>query len=169
MKTWVELRIRIGSRRWAPGHLGSTRGRAGRKEGLEFIGVQSPQTKEWGAKFSWGGGTWGAKSPLGGDLCSHRSKQQGAGVPGGRERKVMNGKGLLRPRPREERVPATPTQNEDALGRPGTPATRRGLGTGIGKTELVWQGGVGKGECRGDGIYWGSKSPLGVETPIYQS
>lgn len=58
--------MRVGHRTGARA-AGDSRGKEGKK-GFGFIGVQSPEAKEWSAKFPWGGGSWGAKSPVGGDL-----------------------------------------------------------------------------------------------------
>lgn len=74
--------MRVGHRTEAPA-AGDSRGKEGKK-GFGFIGVQSPDVKEWNAKFPWGGGSWGAKAPLGGDLVvppelgAGRARQRGA-------------------------------------------------------------------------------------------
>lgn len=74
--------MRVGHRTGAPA-AGDSQGKEGKK-GFGFIGVQSPDAKEWNAKFPWGGGSWGAKAPLGGDLVvppelgAGRARQRGA-------------------------------------------------------------------------------------------
>lgn len=66
------------SRRWGPGHLGS--GRAGRKGGAkDLLGFKVPDAKKWRAKFPRAGGTWGAKTPLGGDLVLPPEQRAGMG------------------------------------------------------------------------------------------
>lgn len=77
MKTGVE-------RRTGRGTAGGGRGiweAAGQVErgAKDLLGFKVPEAKKWRAKFPRAGGTWGAKTPLGGDFVLPPEQRAGMG------------------------------------------------------------------------------------------